>query len=883
MALAKWYKVDFHTHTPASNCFVDKTVTAEQWVVAAKEANLDAVVITDHNSVGFISKIDELEESIKDGIKIFYGIEVCVSANFTHFLIIFDDKLKTKEIEDAVISDLGLKRDVWADTTNYVSEDNLKKLYNELGNRIFVIPAHFASEKGLGKSNINAINKYQEFLKFDAIEVRSEEDIREYENKIRNDAINKAALITGSDNPSDKNNAQHSLEGVGKSFTWIKTSSLTFEGLRQVFLDPKNRCINMVQLQNIGEEFNPNEITYDYVSGIKFSKITHMTELDMRFSPGLNCIIGGRGTGKSTLVEAIHYGLKTKKELSDCKLLDKTLMDNGVIETFYNFGMNKSYKITAVRKRRKIEYTYEDDNGNIKQPPEFKIDFYGQKEIFNLIECNENHDMGNVNPILNMIDSRINSKIFSYKEEVNTVLSEMKQYAIRYKNNQKNIEELPTIKAEIEKAEAILKRFKASGLEDARKKYETLGDGIKRTKQELSSLSQLIDCSVENFTVKRAECESTLKDLSRECAQNKENIAVIDELLKSYSRIAIFLSSEKEKIDSQINSYEFAKVHGVLNDLKNLYTKALESIKAAESVNIREVQDKLQEYKKREKQLKEVAENQKNILEKIKVCIDKFIIKHIELTQLRMTEITKLELEGIKVSIQSMAYLPGWKSALQKELGTAGFDDDFMLLGRKIFNPDSMYENYKKFLMFILVSSTGDLTELGLEEFATRFVNMWKTKSKNGTLESLINIVPEDNVDITITENGLETDINEGSPGQKCAALLAFILNSGNNPLVIDQPEDDLDNSLIYNLIVKSIREIKKKRQIIIVTHNPNIPVLGDAEGIFILERNAQGKVVFRKNKKAGCIEEKEIRNGICEIMEGGEEAFKKREAKYMY
>ena len=143
--------------------------------------------------------------------------------------------------------------------------------------------------------------------------------------------------------------------------------------------------------------------------------------------------------------------------------------------------------------------------------------------------------------------------------------------------------------------------------------------------------------------------------------------------------------------------------------------------------------------------------------------------------------------------------------------------------------------------------------------------------------------MPEDNVDIKITENGLETDINEGSPGQKCAALLAFILNSGDNPLVIDQPEDDLDNSLIYNLVVKSIREIKKKRQIIIVTHNPNIPVLGDAEGILILERNAQGKVVFRKNKKAGCIEEKEIRNGICEIMEGGEEAFKKREAKYMY
>lgn len=146
----------------------------------------------------------------------------------------------------------------------------------------------------------------------------------------------------------------------------------------------------------------------------------------------------------------------------------------------------------------------------------------------------------------------------------------------------------------------------------------------------------------------------------------------------------------------------------------------------------------------------------------------------------------------------------------------------------------------------------------------------------------MINVIPEDKVDISLVENGNVTDINEGSPGQKCAALLAFILNSGDNPLIIDQPEDDLDNSLIYNLVVKSIRKIKNRRQIIIVTHNPNIPVLGDAEGIIILERNSEGKVVFRENKKAGCIEEKVIRQGICNIMEGGEDAFRKREAKYL-
>ena len=85
----------------------------------------------------------------------------------------------------------------------------------------------------------------------------------------------------------------------------------------------------------------------------------------------------------------------------------------------------------------------------------------------------------------------------------------------------------------------------------------------------------------------------------------------------------------------------------------------------------------------------------------------------------------------------------------------------------------------------------------------------------------MVKVFPEDKLQIKIIDENGSIDINEGSPGQKSAAILAFILNSGENPLIIDQPEDDLDNSLIYSLVVKSIRKMKSKRQIIIVTHNP--------------------------------------------------------------
>lgn len=299
MELAKWYKIDFHTHTPESICFQDKSVTPEQWIKAAKDFGLNAVVVSDHNSVGWINKIEEVKANFEDNnFKVFYGIELCVSADFAHFLIIFDDKMSVIEIEDAVVSYLGLQRKDWADTTVNISEDKLKKLCIELSEKIFVIPAHFASDKGLGKSGENAIRKYQEFLSFSAIEVRNDEDVKEYNNKLKNKVINSAALITGSDNPSNKDEARHSIEGFGKMFTWVKLSTLSFDGLRQVFIDPEHRCINWLELQNIGVQFDPNETTYNYISGIEFEGISHMTKMNMRFSPNLNCIVGGERNWK---------------------------------------------------------------------------------------------------------------------------------------------------------------------------------------------------------------------------------------------------------------------------------------------------------------------------------------------------------------------------------------------------------------------------------------------------------------------------------------------------------------------------------------------------------------------------------------------------------
>lgn len=884
MALAKWYKIDFHTHTPESTCFQDKSVTPEQWLRAAKNSGLNAVVVSDHNSVGWISKIEEVKSHFEDkNFKVFYGIELCVSSDFTHFLIIFDDTMSVMEIEDAVVSYLGLQRKDWTNTTVNVSEDKLKTLCAELNERIFVIPAHFASNKGLGKSIENAIRSYQDFLSFSAIEVRNDEDVREYNNKLRNKAINRAVLITGSDNPSNKDEAQHSIEGFGKMFTWVKLSTLSFEGLRQVFIDPEHRCINWLELQKIGKQFDPNEITYNYISGIEFEGISHMTKMNMRFSPNLNCIVGGRGTGKSTIVDAINYGVCNESDLSKCKLLEKTLTKETKISTFFNFGTDKPYVIRVSRNGKHLESEVEDNDGIVENPPEFKIDFYGQKEIFNLIDEDDNIANQTTSPLVRMIDDKVSADMYSYSDEIDNAILNMQKYSDEFNNNRKKIKELPTIKAEIEKADTILNKFKASGIEKARRDFETIDNKIKSVES-----SFILELDIVNGTISRLEQQGEeLVSKIEELEVTQENTIEIETLtkLKDINKSLIDLLDQKRcSIESMNEAYKSSSSYSKREDIYDMYLRALEEVRNTGGEDINGIQDQLQKNKQRYTALEMLQKEQEKVEKKIEESINIFVDKRLELSQKRQDVIDSLNLENISIKVIPLGHLARWKANLQKEFGKEGtFDNDFQKLVEKTLASDDDWKQYKALLKFMLITESGNIEDLIGSSVDARFAKLWKDKCNNETLNSMVKVVPEDKLQIKIIDENGSIDINEGSPGQKSAAILAFILNSGENPLIIDQPEDDLDNSLIYSLVVKSIRKMKSKRQIIIVTHNPNIPVLGDAEGIVVLERNNQGKVTFRKDKKTGCIEEKLIREGICEIMEGGEDAFRKREEKYQY
>jgi ABC-type lipoprotein export system ATPase subunit len=115
------------------------------------------------------------------------------------------------------------------------------------------------------------------------------------------------------------------------------------------------------------------------------------------------------------------------------------------------------------------------------------------------------------------------------------------------------------------------------------------------------------------------------------------------------------------------------------------------------------------------------------------------------------------------------------------------------------------------------------------------------------------------------------------STGQKCTTVLPLLLLESANPLLVDQPEDNLDNRFISEAVVEAILKMKSRRQMIFVTHNPNIPVLGDAERVFVLD--SDGATARKSNE--GTVDE--CKREIVNLLEGGENAFKVRKCRYAY
>ena len=352
-----------------------------------------------------------------------------------------------------------------------------------------------------------------------------------------------------------------------------------------------------------------------------------------------------------------------------------------------------------------------------------------------------------------------------------------------------------------------------------------------------------------------------------------ENLAVqADEILSGW-RSTKDGSEWKKAVDAAVKAYDALR-------------EALAAEGAGDPAAYRELVQRRQAIEQRLKELRDRKKQVEILREQATASLERLLEIRRALTESRRSFLVGVLRDNPYVGIQVVPYgardnvEAEFRQLLQREGG--GFERDIGspgsggLLGG-IYEGDRGSEGIEKALADLkqqirqIAAGSHDPAALGDQRFATHVRRL-----QPETLDRLDLWFPEDSLDVQYSTTGdgqKLRSIQEGSPGQKTAALLAFLLSYGEEPLVLDQPEDDLDNHLIYELIVTQLREVKRHRQIIVVTHNPNIVVNGDAELVVAL--TARGGET--QKEREGSLQNKQVRDTICDVMEGGRDAFEQR------
>ncbi|KND48334.1 MAG: hypothetical protein AB198_02095, partial [Parcubacteria bacterium C7867-003] len=388
----KLKKLDLHVHTPASHDFVGKSVTPEQIIDKAKSVGLDAIAVTDHNTVDYIDKISAVAKSKK--FTVFPGIEVSCGGTQNgsiHIIALFDPS-KTKDDLQKVLGALGISGEKENALTPKSPSDVVDTINKSEG---IAILAHANSKHGAladikGNPRTELVkNKNLYGAEATAGDFAKEKGKRLIDILDGNDPSykTKLAVYKASDNP-DKSGTGHSLASIGAEFTYFKMGELTLESLRQCFEDPDSRIIQDYELDKINPE-HPRIHSITIQGGFLDSQ-------EVNFHPGMNSIIGGTGTGKSLIIEFLRFVFNKKPHDSlfpDHKdKLSKRLGLGSEIKVKFRDSAGNEYELS-----RKFESTRDPYGSlvkckNITTNKEFKGDvssffpilIYSQNEILEI-------------------------------------------------------------------------------------------------------------------------------------------------------------------------------------------------------------------------------------------------------------------------------------------------------------------------------------------------------------------------------------------------------------------------------------------------------------------------------------------------------------------
>ena len=839
----------------------------EAIVAACLENEIEIIGVTDHYRV---QESVSLVQAARDaGLWAFSGFEA-VTKDGVHFLCLFDpDK---DDVLERFIGECGIHDADQASPTGSLDSTVLLERSKKWG--AVCIAAHVASEGGLlkklsGQSRIN-VWKSPELLAcaLPGPVNDAPEGIRPIlENKDNQHRRTRRLAII---NASDVNDPED-LKKDGAS-CFIKMSNVSVEAFRQAFLDPESR----IRLHSDAQpEPHAEFLAMTWEGGFLDGTSVH-------FNGNLNVLVGGRGTGKSTMIESMRYALGLDPLGEEARKAHE-----GVIRHVLRSGTKVSLLVGSHKPSERY-YTIE---RSVPNPPIVKdetgdvltlsphdvmpgVEVFGQHEISELTKSREKLTL-----LLERFIDR-DPSLSGRKAKLRLELERSRSRIVDVRREMKTLEERLAALPGLEETQ---KRFQQAGLEDRLKEKSSL---IREER-----LFASVDERLEPIRMLHSELAEGLPIdtafVSKKALEGLPNAKILAEIEDILGMLSTRLKSVGEQYAQAL-----AEANRAIADTKSRWNEGRKAIEETYEKLLRELQKskidgaefiRLRQQIEELRPLKDRTEGLKRDLATNETHRRKLLS---EWEDIKASEYREIESAAKKVSRKL-------RDRVRVEVTMAGNRDPLEQVLREIGGNLSA-----------ALDRLRDLEQLSLPEFTQRCREGKDSLMKNYNLPSgsaeriaqadLDLFMRIEELDLPATTKIELNTAADGEPhvwqtlealstGQKATAVLLLLLLESEAPLVVDQPEDDLDNRFITEGVVPIMRQEKRRRQFVFSTHNANIPVLGDAELILGLAASGEAKEGHAKisPEHMGSIDSRPVRELVEEILEGGKDAFEMRRSKY--
>ncbi len=892
---SKWRKWDLHVHTPCSYLNDQFGDDFDEYVkrLFAKAVNEEIAVIgiTDYFTIEGYKKIkqeylenkEKLEELFENDNELIGKVKQILllpniefrlnqqnkNSEFIQIHLLFSNKIEISRIESFLSRLPLISTDDLTQTRKYctpgdlnslgydkalINYDNLLQcLKNDFVENEYLIVGvargygniRPAPNDGRGAEYAKEIDKNSSFF------FGNKDDVDFYLNRIVGRGqynLPPKAVVLSSD--------AHCFEDMFNKYVWIKADP-TFEGLRQIIYEPEDRV--RIQKDNPDDDYPKHFFSKIKIKRTKIFENSEVAfdSIELPLNPNLVTIIGGRGAGKSLLLDAVA---KTLKKVENNKRANFVSISNGDFSITFTKS-DKTSKDLFIQGDNNIDYLHI-HQGEVKKIVDPKDDALDEeiKQILNLPQQPEiSYEKSFIN--------RLIDEIF----EIRDYLNEKDD-----KGNKIHTEEF--INKQIKEKESLIKNITTKENQELIKKYINNVSEIKKINTNINILESLED------ELKRIQEDKNaiISDINNKLSE-EEKIPLIsfDSQFKSMKKLKEKLNNDKEnKNRENIRIIKEFRNKGIKGDITTLleqtkqYQEQIENLKKQlDTVEKRksELEQKFQtlskiadeiseKYKEFKTTIKETWKNLKNgkeyWSEEQKKLLNE-LLKDIEIEVIEKFD-ANLFYEMIKDNIKLTKFKKTSEEAQMDRIRNffrINSENDFI----EFLKDNKPIGDEDKKLKDLLVSEI--FVQGGEKEF---FKNLFINYAKYWSV-------------ITIPKYK-NKELYKLSVGMKGTMYLCLKLANDPfmKPFVFDQPEDDLDNDFIVKELVPLFKKIKKYRQVIIVTHNANLVVNADAEQIIVAKNNSE-----LISYEAGGLENLQIREHVCEILEGGKDAFKKRENKY--